>query len=179
MKFYFCKHCSKVYKNKCYGHASKDDWLEFELQKDTISSEREFIETLLYHRFQLYMVVFAIVVGGATQIESVHLRTFILYAAFVVSALFGCILFRTNAKLKIILNIIFLNEGHAASISDKIAQELRLFSVGRSVRKLVGVWIPLVCTLLILALAILSPSDCLWDSSEVLQFEWICSPGPI
>lgn len=114
-----------------------------------LSDERSFIENLLCSRFNFFLVYFSlIVVGAITTHDPTHFKIILVLGALI-SIPFAGTLFRSQAKLDILLEEILRDKNHPASFADKNCQ-------GPSMRKWLGYWIPSMCVGALILAAILS-----------------------
>jgi hypothetical protein len=115
-----------------------------------MSQERVFIENLLNQRISLFLVVFSLVIAGAVNSKAqLHLQIVLTLGA-IVTTLFATVLGRSQEKLDLILTDLFSDPSHPAAIIDKRAKK------GGSRRRLIGVWIPEICCLVLIAGAALA-----------------------
>ncbi len=115
-----------------------------------MSQERAFIETLLVQRFNFFMIFFSLVIGGALNAKvQLHLQIVLTLGAIICS-LFASVLGRTQEKLDLILDDLFQDPSHPATIINNRARKTG------SRRKLIGIWIPQLCALILILGAILS-----------------------
>ncbi|MCE7956431.1 MAG: hypothetical protein DYH06_00605 [Acidobacteria bacterium ACB2] len=120
-----------------------------------MSQERAFIETLLNQRFNFLLVFFSLVLAGAVNAKvQLHFQLILTLGA-IVTLLFSLVLARSQQKLDLILADLFTDPTHPATIIDQRA--------GRqgSRRRLIGTWIPRVCTGILVLAAVLAWSDVL------------------
>ena len=115
-----------------------------------MSQERVFLENLLNQRFSFFLVVFSLVLAGAINSKAqLHLQIVLTLGA-IVTALFASVLGRSQEKLDIILADLFSDPTHPATIVDRRAKK------GGSRRRMIGVWIPRICSGVLIAGAVLS-----------------------
>ena len=109
-----------------------------------MSQERAFIENLLARRFNFFLVFFSIVLAGSVNAKTQVQLQIVLGIGSIICVLFTMVLARSQEKLDLILQDLFSDESHPATIIDRRA------SKGGSRRQYRGVWIPrLCCTVLI------------------------------
>jgi len=114
-----------------------------------MSQERVFIETLLNQRFNFFLVFFSLVLAGAVNAkESMHFKLILSLGATVTFA-FAAVLRRSQEKLDLILDDLKTDETHPIRIIDKRAK-------GRSMRRVIGIWIPTFCVSVLVLAAILA-----------------------
>jgi disulfide bond formation protein DsbB len=115
-----------------------------------MSQERVFIENLLNQRFSFFLVVFSLVLAGAINSKiQLHLQIVLTLGA-IVTSLFAAVLGRSQDKLDLILADLFQDPTHPATIIDSRARK------GGSRRRLIGVWIPRICSAVLIAGAVLA-----------------------
>lgn len=115
-----------------------------------MSQERVFIENLLNQRFSFFLVVFSLVIAGAINSKTqLHLRIVLTLGA-IVTTLFAAVLGRSQEKLDLIPSDLFSDPTHPAAIIDRRATE------GGSRRRLIGIWIPRICCVALIAGAALA-----------------------
>ncbi len=114
-----------------------------------MSNERAFIENLLSQRFNFFLVFFTLVVAGSLSAKTqVHLQIVLTFGA-VICWLLSLTLFRSQEKLDLILADLFHDESHPAKVINDRAK-------GRSRRRIVGYYIPILCCLFLTGGALLS-----------------------
>jgi len=111
-----------------------------------MSQERAFIESLLTQRFNFFLVLFSIVIAGSVNAKTQVQLRIILGIGTVVGVLFASVLGRSQEKLDLILNDLFTDDSHPATIIDKKAKK------SGSRRRLIGVWIPRLCCAVLIVL---------------------------
>ncbi len=115
-----------------------------------MSQERVFIENLLNQRFSFFLVVFSLVLAGAINSKAqLHLQIVLTLGA-IVTTLFAAVLGRSQEKLDLILTDLFTDRSHPAAIIDSRAKKRG------SRRRLIGVWIPRICCLVLIVGAALA-----------------------
>lgn len=129
------------------GHRAAQTW--------DMSQERAFIENLLSQRFNFFMVFFTVVIAGAVSAKSqVHLQILLGIGAaigFLLSSTLG----RSQEKLDLILKHLFEDKSHPATIINRRAK------AWGSRRGLIGIWIPRICSALLLVGFVLAITGCL------------------
>jgi hypothetical protein len=115
-----------------------------------MSQERVFIENLLNQQFSFFLVVFSIVLAGALNSKvPLHLK-FVLTLGSVVIVLLSTVLRRTEEKLDLILEDLFSDPTHPATIINRRAKQ------GASRRRLIGLWVPRLCAGVLIIAAVLA-----------------------
>jgi hypothetical protein len=115
-----------------------------------MSQERVFIENLLHQQFGFFLVVFSIVLaGGLNSRIQFHLKV-VLTLGSIVIALLSTVLNRTEEKLDLILADLFTDPSHPATIINSRARP------GGSRHRLIGVWVPRLCSALLIVAAVLA-----------------------
>lgn len=113
-----------------------------------MSQERVFIEQLLNQRFNFFLVIFSLVIAGAINAkQQIHLQI-ILIIGLCIEILLASLLARSQEKLDLILKDLFSDPTHPAAIINTRANKCG------SRRRLVGIYIPMLCCF-ILAIAVL------------------------
>lgn len=109
-----------------------------------MSQERAFIETLMTQRLNFLLLVVAVILGAGISADQYWQAAVILWTGTLVSAPLAAGVYRSHAKLSIILDdILFQDPEHPAAVIERLARQKRL-AVG-SVRRALGVWLPLGC----------------------------------
>jgi len=113
-----------------------------------MSQERAFIETLLGQRFNFFVVFFSLVLGGALNARTQFHFELILTLGTLICWLMARTLFRSQYKLDLILDDLFLHDAsHPASIINKRANSRKVILGRKSMRRVIGYWIPCICCL--------------------------------
>jgi disulfide bond formation protein DsbB len=120
-----------------------------------MSQERVFIENLLNQRFSFFLIVFSLILAGSINSKMQIQFQVILTLGAIVTTLFAAVLGRSQEKLDLILADLFADPSHPASIINRQAKQ------GGSRRRLIGVWIPRFCCIVLIAGAILAWFDVL------------------
>jgi hypothetical protein len=125
-----------------------------------MSQERAFIETLLNQRFNFFLFMFSLVIaGGINSKKQVHLQIILTIGA-VITILLASLLVRSQEKLDIMLKYLFADKSHPAAIVNALANPKG------SRRRLLGIYIPIICCLLLVTGAIMAWFDVLKVVSE-------------
>jgi hypothetical protein len=115
-----------------------------------MSQERVFEETLLNQRFNFFLLFFSLVAAGSVNARTQVLFDAILAVGTIVCVLLALVLSRTQQKLELILDDLFTDESHPATIVDR-----RVRKRGGSRRRLIGLYIPWICcTILVTGLVL-------------------------
>lgn len=105
-----------------------------------MSQERAFVETLLNQRFNFYMVFFSLVIAGTLNARGqFHLQMITSIGAFV-AVLLAMPIMRADKKLALIMNDLKTDPSHPVKIIDDLA------GPAWSKRRIVGRWIPVLCS---------------------------------
>lgn len=113
---------------------------EKNLSKWDMSQERAFMENLLSQRFNYFIVFYSIVVAGFVNSKNLLYSQLILILGAIITTLLGSTLHRAQQKLDLILEELFNDKSHPATIiNDKAGG-----SKG-SKRRLIGITIPAIC----------------------------------
>ena len=122
----------------------------------TMSQERVFIENLLCQRFNFLLILFSLIIAGSINAKSQTNMTIILGVGTLIFSLVGLTVYRVHIKHDWIMKELYQTEGHPVKICNDAIKKLpwwqRLFSVS----KLIGIIIPVVCSLVLLVGTILS-----------------------
>src|SRR5690242_9488913 len=102
-----------------------------------MSQERAFVENLLNQRFNFFLVFFSLVVAGSVNAKTQVMFDIILGVGAVIGLLFTLVLSRTQQKLELILEDLFTDKSHPATIIDRRTHKL----VGSRLR-FIGFYIP-------------------------------------
>jgi disulfide bond formation protein DsbB len=110
-----------------------------------MSQERAFLENLLGQRFNFFLVFFGFVLNGSISAKTqVYLSTILVIGSFVCWSL-ALTLRRSQQKLDIILEDLFTDETHPATIVNERCDK----TGSRGKRKIIGYWIPTVCCVIL------------------------------
>jgi hypothetical protein len=115
----------------------------------TYAQEREFLENLVYQRVNYFLVLFGLVVAGASAATSLVLFKCVLWFGTVILSLLGVAIAGVQWKLDFVLDVLFEHPEHPITVVSAAARHGRL-------RGLVGYVIPVVCCAAILLAAILA-----------------------
>lgn len=120
-----------------------------------MSQERAYLEPLLNQRVNFLLVFFSLVVVGAVNAKSVQHFQIVLGLGAFVCWLLTVAIWRAQEKVDLILKDIFdTDKTHPATIINSRAK-------GGSRRRIVGFWVPMVCSVAITLGLILSYCGCL------------------
>ena|SRR5581483_1006690 len=120
-----------------------------------MSQERAFIENLFCQRFNFFIVIFSLVIAGAASANTQTKLAALLWIGFVLCMLVALTLYRAWVKLDWILRYLHAEVDHPLRVTGEgIANGRlpRLFGVN----PIIGIVIPLGCSALLLAGAILA-----------------------
>lgn len=106
-----------------------------------MSQERAFIEQIMNQRFNFFLVFYSVVLAGAVNSRTQQHFFLILLLGSVVTGFLTYSIVRAHRKLGTILDVLFQDESHPATIIDKAHYKLL------SVRWVIGGLIPIACTL--------------------------------
>jgi len=115
-----------------------------------MSQERVFIENLLNQEFSFFLVVFSIVLAGALNAKVQFHLEIVLTLGSIVIVLLSTVLARTEEKLDLILADLFADPSHPATIINERAKR------GGSRRRLIGLWLPRLCSAVLILAAVLA-----------------------
>ena len=116
-----------------------------------MSNEREFIEGLVNSRFRFFVIFISIIIAGSSIVKNEFLFKVVLTFGFVISFLIALTIARSQQKLNIIFNL--LPDEHPAII---VNEEAKKNPFTRSVRNVIGYYIPAICCLFLLLLSLLA-----------------------
>ncbi|WP_294142628.1 hypothetical protein [uncultured Sanguibacteroides sp.] len=140
--------------------SSEEIQASFEYQKDhniwNFYNERAFLEQLFCTRFNYFLVMNGLFMGGALSASSQQNLIIILTIGFIFITLMSFVIYRAFIKLIIVLKIIYrLGDKHVFCVIDKeVKSQNNLFSL--PVNHIVGIWIPLAAVLIFLVGLILA-----------------------
>jgi hypothetical protein len=120
-----------------------------------MSQERAFVENLLGQRFNFFLVFFSVVLAGSVNAKTQIQLQILLGIGSAVSLLFASVLGRSQEKLDLILDDLFDDDSHPATIINNRAKK------SGSRRRWIGVAIPRVCCAILILGFILSLLGCL------------------
>jgi len=122
----------------------------FDVSGWNLSHEREFVENLFVGRFNYFLLVFSLFVTAGFANNYTSLKSLVFYAGAVLLFMVWLLLYRAYKKHDRILRLIFRNmEKHPAYQIEKLMQ-LEGYNPKYRVSKLMGVYIPWICTLFLL-----------------------------
>jgi hypothetical protein len=104
-------------------------------QSWSTSEERAFTDNLLSMRFNLFVVLFSLVMAGSLNVKTQTQLLLILGIGSGICALVAAVLGRLQEKLDIILADLFADPSHPATIANNKAKPRG------SRRRLIGIWI--------------------------------------
>jgi hypothetical protein len=108
-----------------------------------MSQERAFMEQIMNQRFNFFLVFFSVICAGALNSKS-HQHFFVLVLGAVLSFLLAWTIFRAHCKLDWILRFLSSDKSHPYTIVNDA------HSKRWSARGLIGWFIPIVCTLVLI-----------------------------
>ncbi|MBQ1782664.1 MAG: hypothetical protein II007_03335 [Gammaproteobacteria bacterium] len=127
----------------------------------SLSDEREFIENLHVGRFNYFLVVFSLFMTAGFANSFTTYKSLVFYIGAFVLILVWLPLYRGYKKHDRILKIIFRNKAnHPANKIEKL-MELEGNKSKYRVSKLMGIYIPGVCILVLFGVAIAISSGCI------------------
>lgn len=130
-----------------------------------MSQERAFMENLTNQRFNFFLIVFGFVINGAINSKIIIFQKIILIFGTILCLMLALSIYRVHIKLKLILCALKKDNTHPVKIiDDELKSETesvkKLIPVKiRSVRKLIGWQIPLMCTFCLFVMTIYSFSN--------------------
>ena len=113
-----------------------------------MSQERMFIENLLCNRFNYFLVFFSITLAGFSGAKNPWIGEAILIFGAIITTMFTNVLHWNQKKLNLILDDLYTDDSHPAKIIDSMA--------GKSKRKIMGVYIPIICSITIIISSIIN-----------------------
>lgn len=115
-----------------------------------MSQERVFMEQLLNQRFNFFLAIFTLVIAGSVNAkQQLHLHV-ILWLGFAIELALASLLARSQEKLDLTLEDLFSDPSHPVTIINGRAK------LGGSRRRLVGIWVPRVCCVILFIAAVLA-----------------------
>ena len=119
----------------------------------SMDDERSLMENLVLQRFNFFMVVFAVIVGGAFQVDSWLKRASIFSIGTLISLLFLGYVYRAYAKSCILLED--LPDGHPYQVAhDRV--DAWFLKGGKNWPIFKSIWIAVVCWLVLAALTVMT-----------------------
>jgi len=115
-----------------------------------MSQERAFLENLLVQRFNFFLVFFSIVMAGSVNAKTQPQLEIVWGIGSIICVLFALVLTRSQEKLDLILQDLFTDPSHPATIIDQRS------SKGGSRRRVLGIWIPRLCCCILIVGFVLS-----------------------
>jgi len=120
-----------------------------------INQERMFVENLLAQRFNFFLIIFSLFLGGAASANSQLKLQLLLFCGLVLCLLTWATVYRIYVKVDITLRMCYEHD-------DRFLQEIarRTKQQGAAgfiaVNSLIGIWIPLICVVMMAITLILS-----------------------
>ncbi len=118
--------------------------------------ERNHMETILNNRFNFLFISVGLFLNAAVQSGSLINYRWLLIISLIYTSLLSLTLFRAQARLNFLVDKLNSIKDHPVNATYTHLKDKNFF-IGRSVRNLVGYWIPIV-TILVLLLLLLFPS---------------------
>jgi hypothetical protein len=116
-----------------------------------MSQERQSMETLLCERFNFFLVFYGLVIAGAAATQSLKTMTLLLWLGGIVSLLLVPPIMRAQQKLDIILDrYLYKAKGHPTCIVNDAANAEAKGWLPKSMRRLIGYYVPVVMALTLL-----------------------------
>ncbi|MBC7621863.1 MAG: hypothetical protein H7232_00585 [Aeromicrobium sp.] len=112
-----------------------------------MSQERVFIEQLLNHRFNFFLILFSVTIAGAVNVKSQGALVAILAVSLLIEFLLMLVLARSQHKLDLILLQFESDSFHPVTVINRLAKG---DSKTKSRRHIVGLLIPRLCCVLLL-----------------------------
>src|SRR4051812_3715328 len=125
-----------------------------------MSQERVFMENLFCQRFNFFVVIFSLVIAGAASANTQIKFATLLWIGSVLCILVGITLYRNWVKLDWVLRSLHADEAHPVALTARGVEKERL-PILFGVNAIIGIVIPLVCSLLLLVGAVLASFGCL------------------
>lgn len=119
-----------------------------------MSQERAFIETLLNQRFHFFLIFFSLVIGGSINAKTQLQLQLILTLGSIIAVLLSVAIARTQHKLDLIIDDLKTDPSHPLKIIDDLA------GPSGTKRRLIGYWIPSLCSATLALGAILAWLSC-------------------
>ena len=120
-----------------------------------MSQERAFMENLFCQRFNFFLIVFTVVLGGAATATTPTKQTAILSVGCLLCLLIWLTIFRNYTKLMAILKQLHKNPNHPVAIVGRLVKQ-ELFGNAWGVNWIIGITIPLLCIAILVVATLLS-----------------------
>ena len=120
-----------------------------------INQERIYLENLLNQRFNFFLVIFVLILGGSASANSQPKLILLLSFGLALCLLMWATVYRVYVKLDIVLKMCYDHEGHFLK-EIAIRTNKRGIKGLFSVNSLIGIYIPLMCLLMIVVALLLS-----------------------
>ena len=120
----------------------------------TLSQEREFIENLYVARFNFFIVVFSLFVTAGFANTFTTYKAAVFVAGAVILAILWLTLYRAYLKLDRILRLLFRDKPEHVTAKIERLMNLEGFEPRYRVSRLMGVYLPLLCIVLMVVAAI-------------------------
>jgi hypothetical protein len=115
----------------------------------TMSQERQFMETILYQRFNFFLIFFSLIIAGSINSKDQCQLCIVLTIGTVVCWLIAGTLWRSQRKLNIALGELFKNTSHPARI-------IRDIGGGFPALNIIGYCLPVICSVILTTGAVLA-----------------------
>jgi len=123
--------------------------------KWSLSQERAFQEDIMYRGFHFFILFFSLVIGGTLSARSQQHLSILLTIGCLVSFAMFMPIYRARVKLLLILQILHRVEQHPVARIGKLMQQRGGWTT-YSVVHLIGLWLPLICCLMIVFATVLA-----------------------
>jgi len=136
----------------CEGYRYQED-------EEKLNDERKFMEDVMNERFNFFLVFIAIIIGGAITTRMQILFQFILTFGLLISICIWATIYRAYCKQYLLGRKLFSEyQKHPAKwVDDEAKKGFCLFSV----RKLIAIYIPLICNIVLFAGVVSAWCGCL------------------
>ena len=119
-----------------------------------LSEERQFMENLFCQRFNFFIVIFSLVIAGAGSANTQLKLVSILWIGFALCLLVALTVYRNFIKLIWILQQLHKQEGHPVRVTGEGVKNKYGVRALFGVNPIIGIIIPLGCSLVLLVGAI-------------------------
>jgi hypothetical protein len=123
--------------------------------KWSLSQERAFQEDLMYRGFHFFILFISLVIGGTLSARSQQHLSILLTIGCVISFAMFLPIFRARVKLLLILQILHRVEQHPVARIGRLMNQSGGWTP-YSVVHLIGLWIPLICCLMVVIATVLA-----------------------
>jgi hypothetical protein len=127
----------------------------------TLSSEREFVENLFCQRFNFMLVLYSLFVAAAASANTQPKLTAILGLGALITTLTSLTIWRAYEKLIINLSMLYRLQKHPLSVVGRENDARPHLKRGFPVNSILGIWVPLICSVSLITGFFLALFGCL------------------